>query len=100
MFNKIKHLKELRSQAKKLQDELSQEILENEKNGVALKMNGNQEILSISLPEDQLSPDNKERLEKNIKEAFEDTLKKLQRKMAEKMMKGKDISDINIPGLE
>ncbi|MBT3412512.1 MAG: hypothetical protein HOJ15_01765 [Candidatus Jacksonbacteria bacterium] len=100
MFNKIKHLKDLRSQAKKLQDELSQEIIENEKHGITLKMNGNQEILGITLPEDQLSPDNKTSLEKNIKDIFEDTLKKLQRKMAEKMMKGKDISDINIPGLE
>ena len=66
MFNKIKHLKDLRSQAKKLQDELSQEIIENEKHGITLKMNGNQEILGITLPEDQLSPDNKTSLEKNI----------------------------------
>ncbi len=99
MFSKLKHIKDLRSQAKKMQEEMSKEVIENQKHGIAITMNGNQEILKFTLPSDALSSGNKERLEKNIVEAFDDTLKKLQRRMAEKMMKGKDISDIQLPGM-
>ena len=98
MFSKLKDIKDLRSQAKKMQEEMSKEVIENQKHGISITMNGNQEILKFTLPADALSSGSKERLEKNIVEAFDDTLKKLQRRMAEKMMKGKDISDIQLPG--
>ncbi len=98
MFNKIKHLQDLRKQAKHLQDELALEIVEHTNSGVSIKMNGNQEILSFTITEELAKSGNKTKIEQAVKIAFEEILKKLQRKMAEKMMKGKSINDIQIPG--
>ena len=98
MFNKIKHLQDLRKQAKHLQDELSQEVVEHTASGITIKINGNQEILALTMSDELASSGNKQKLEQAMKTAIQETFKKLQRKMAEKMMKGKNINDIQIPG--
>jgi len=81
MFNKLKHLKDLRSQAKMMQDILAQEIITVEKSGVKITMNGNMEIVSVSIEEEI----NKEKLEGIMKENINDAIKKTQRVMAQKM---------------
>lgn len=83
MFNKIKAIKDLRSQAKHMQQQLSQIIVEETSHGITLKIDGNQQILSINIQEDLLG--NKEKLEQALKSAFESTMKKLQKNMAMKM---------------
>jgi DNA-binding protein YbaB len=60
-------------------------------------MDGNQEIKTFELKPDMLSPDKKNELEKNIKEAFADSIKKAQRKMAMKMQQS---GDFNFPGMK
>ncbi len=81
MFNKLKQYKDLRGQAKKMQDELSKETVTVEKNGVKIVMNGNMQVESISIDKEASG----ESLEKSIKDCFNDALKKTQRKMAQKM---------------
>ncbi len=81
MFNKLKHIKELRDQAKNMQNVLADETITVEKSGVKITMNGNMEIISFTINE-ELS---KNSLEGIIKEVFNDAIKKTQHLMAKKM---------------
>lgn len=81
MFNKLKQLKDLRSQAKTMQSALSQESIVIEKGGIKITMNGNMEVNSITINED-LSKDSLEGL---LADAFNEAIKKTQRIMAQKM---------------
>jgi len=47
MFNKIKQIKDLRSQAKQLQNTLAAESVTTDKAGITVIMNGNMEITSL-----------------------------------------------------
>lgn len=81
MFNKLKQFKDLRSQAKTLQNALAGESIEVEKSGVKININGNLEITNIKI-EDGLST---EKIESATKDAMNDGIKKMQRVMAKKM---------------
>jgi len=95
MFNKLKQFKDLRSQAKQIQNTLSQESAEGsaEWGKIKIKINGNQEVLNVEIDPELL--DNKEKLENGIKEATNDAIKKVQRIMAEKMKN----SGLDLPGM-
>lgn len=99
MFNKLKQFKDLRDQAKQLQEELGKVQLTSSAAGgkVQITMDGNLVILNISIDPEMLSPDKKEKLESALKEAHADVLKSIQRQMAMKM---KEMGGLpNIPGL-
>ena len=82
MFNKLKQIKDLKNQAKTVQSALSEVVVNADSKGVALTMNGNMEVLNITIsPEAKQSAD----LEANIKNCFNDALKKTQMAMAKKM---------------
>jgi len=81
MFNKLKQFRDLRSQAKTMQNALSQEKVNVEKNGVKITMDGNMEILSIQLSE-TLSKGSQE---ETLKNCFNDAVKSAQKMMAKKM---------------
>ena len=81
MFNKLKQLKDLRSQAKTMQGALSEEKVELEKNGIKIIMNGNMEVLNLTINTNS----SKEEIAKNCKDIFNDGIKKTQRLMAKKM---------------
>jgi DNA-binding protein YbaB len=81
MFNKLKQFKDLRSQAKTMQNALAQETVTEERNGVKISLNGNMEITELILNPD-LSTDEQTRA---VKSCFNDALKKTQRLMAKKM---------------
>ena len=84
----------MRSQAKQLQNQLSQEIISIEEAGIKIVMNGNQEIKELFIDEKYFNLAQKARLEKEITNAFTSATKKVQRKMAEKMMKEKGLSGL------
>ena len=84
MFSKLNQIKDLRAQAKKMRNSLSQEIVEVERSGVILKVDATQKVHSISIPEDKTSTE----LEKIIPELFNDSTKKIQKVMSEKMKSG------------
>ena len=81
MFNKLKQVKDLRDQAKTMQNALAGETVSSEKNGVKVVMNGNLEILSVEINND--IP--KESLASAFKDCTNDCMKKAQRLMADKM---------------
>ncbi|MFA7702181.1 MAG: YbaB/EbfC family nucleoid-associated protein [Patescibacteria group bacterium] len=57
MFNKLKQLKDLRDQAKKMQNALSGETVTTEKNGIVITMDGNMQINGVKITAET---DNKE----------------------------------------
>ncbi|MEI8360638.1 MAG: YbaB/EbfC family nucleoid-associated protein [bacterium] len=81
MFNKLKQFKDLRDQAKTLQSALAKESITLDKNGVKLTMNGNMEVTNIVITE-QLAND---KMASTMKDLMNDSVKKMQRIMAEKM---------------
>ncbi len=81
MFNKLKQIKDLRSQAKTMQSMLADETVTAEKNGITITMNGNMEITDVKLPE---NTDNA-KLEKSLAACLNDAIKKTQKIMAKKM---------------
>lgn len=81
MFSKLKHLKDLRSQAKQMQNVLADEKVVIEKSGVKITMNGNMEVISFEI-EEGLS---KDAIQSKSKDAINEAIKKTQRLMAQKM---------------
>ena len=81
MFNKLKQFRDLRNQAKTLQNALAQESVEYEKNGVKITMSGNMEITKLAINTD--AP--KEKLENILTDIINETIKRAQKIMAKKV---------------
>ena len=81
MFNKLKQFKDLRSQAKILQNTLAQESVEYEKNGVKITMDGNMEIIKLVISAEVP----KDKLENILTDAINETIKRAQKLMAKKV---------------
>lgn len=81
MFSKLKQFQDLRSQAKTMQSALAQETVTEEKNGVKIVINGNMEVMSVTLNESLSTSAQAE----TIKSCFNDALKRAQRLMAKKL---------------
>lgn len=97
MFNKLKQFKDMRDQAKTLQDELAKESISVSSSGVDITMNGNLEVTNVSVSDDLMDTSKKSKLEKAFVDAHKDALKKMQRVMAMKM---KDMGGMpDMPGL-
>lgn len=96
MFNKIKAVQELRTQANTIKKALEAEIVEGQGGWgkIKIKMDGNQDVKSVEIAEDILGDKNK--LEAGMKEAINDTVKKVQRVMANKMSQ---MGGLNLPGM-
>lgn len=88
MFSKLKQFKDLKDKAKTLQTMLAAEVAEGSAGWgkVKISVNGNQEVLSVSIEPDVLS--DKTKLEGLVKEAMNDAFKKLQAKLSSKMREG------------
>ena len=90
MFNKIKQIKDLRSQAKQLQNTLAAESVTTDKAGITVVMNGNMEITSLKISESA-----KSNLEHNLQEAFNEAAKSTQKVMAKKMQDMGGLGDLS-----
>ena len=98
MFSKLKQVKDLRDQAKKIQDVLKDVTCEGAGGWgkIKVRMNGNLEIVSVEIDPSMLAGGQKGKLEDGVREAVNDAVKKTQKEMAEAMRKN---GGINIPGL-
>lgn len=81
MFSKLKQFKDLRDQAKTMQNALATETITEEKNGVKIVMNGNMEVTNVEINSDL----DKASQEKTIKDCFNDAVKRAQKVMAKKL---------------
>ena len=91
LFSQLKQIKDLKEQAKTLQEELAKEVIVAEKGGIKITMNGSQEILSVEIVNENILG-NKTSLEQAIKDCTNETIKKAQGVMAKKMQ--------SMPGLD
>ena len=92
MFNKLKQFKDLRDQAKTMQNALADESVTIEKKCIKIVINGNLEVQSIELPESATPKE----LEGNVKDAVNDGIKKTQRLMAQKMQEMGGLSGLGM----
>jgi len=85
MFNKLKQIQELKSQANQIKKALAEETVEGAGGWGQVKiiMDGNQEIKKVEIADELLT--DKVKLESAILEAANDAIKKVQRVMAQKM---------------
>lgn len=99
MFSKLKAVKDLRSQAKKMQGAMGQ--ISEEGSGlrgqIHVVITGNQEVTRVTIAEGALT--DKASLEFGVKEAMNDALKKLQKKMATVMKEMGGLSALKDMGL-
>jgi DNA-binding protein YbaB len=91
MFNKLKQFKDLRQQAKTIQDVLEKESITEEKNGIKVVMNGNMEITELTIT----SEAGKDEIARQTKAVVNDAIKKVQRLMAKKMQEMGGIPGMN-----
>lgn len=98
MFSKLKQFKDLRSQAKTMQNALAGETVYADANGgkIQVVMDGNQHVNGVQIDPDYLRPEKKQDLEKHLQDAFNDGVKKSQMAMAKK---AKEMGNLNLPGL-
>jgi DNA-binding protein YbaB len=91
MFSKLKQFKDMQSQAKTLQNQLSEENVVVENGGIKLVMSGNQKITSITIDSNLTATD----IEKIIPDLFDEALRKIQKIMVEKFQSG----NFNLPSM-
>ncbi len=98
MFSKLKQYKDLRDQAKTMQNALADETVYADANGgkVQIVMDGNQHINGVQIDPEYLKSEKKQSLEKDLRSAFNDAVKKSQMAMAKK---AKEMGNLNLPGL-
>ncbi|MBT3817565.1 MAG: YbaB/EbfC family nucleoid-associated protein [Candidatus Magasanikbacteria bacterium] len=99
MLGKLKQFKDLRNEAKKLQDVLGEEsvTVKAASDKILLTMDGNLKITGLAIDDSLMDPKQKEKLQEGIKKAFGEAQKKIQRIMAMKM---KDMGGFGgLPGM-
>lgn len=99
IFSKLKQFKELRDQAKKIENVLGQEKVEvtGASGMIKITLNGKQEVISLSIDPSLLQPLQKERLERGLTATFNDAVHKVQKLMAGKIQ---DLGGLNLPQLK
>lgn len=96
MFNKLKQFNDLRKKANSLRSKLAEETVTVEEKGITIVMDGNQEVKSVTVAPELLHADKQHQVEQHIKDAINESVKKVQRVMATKM---RESGEFNIPGL-
>jgi DNA-binding protein YbaB len=95
MFDKVKDVYNLQKQARQLKKELKNTHIEAEVDGVTVLIDGEQEVVSVSISEE--AGQNPKRLPESLVKAFNKAIKKSQQIAAEKMKPL--MGSLNMPGL-
>ena len=95
MFDKAKDLYKLQKQARQIKKQLKNTHIEAEHEGVVIIVNGEQEVMKVTIQDEALQ--DKKKLQDSLEKCFNKAIKKSQAIGAEMM---KDVmGDLNIPGL-
>ncbi len=83
MFNKLKQINDIRKQAKDMQSMLAEVIVVGQSSGgrVMVTLDGNQSVQGVQIEEGS----DVKQISQDVKDAFNDAAKKLQRELASKM---------------
>lgn len=101
MLDKMKQLYEMQKRAKQVQKELKDTEIEAKSGdgGVTVVFNGEIHMVDIKIEEAQLSPDNKHKLEQDLKNTTAQAISKAQAIAAEKAKSMMGDLGINLPGM-
>jgi DNA-binding protein YbaB len=88
LFSQLKQVQKLRKQAKEYKNTMGDESVTGTHGAVTVGLDGTQKIQNVQLDAEELKPENKEKLEKDIEKAFEDAQKQLQKVMMKKIQAG------------
>jgi DNA-binding YbaB/EbfC family protein len=90
MFDQLKNLKQLRDQAKTIQQSLASEKIVGEavRGLVKITMTGDQEIQDVFIDSQLLAPENQVQLQNAIKEALDQCFHELKSLMIRKVQRG------------
>lgn len=83
MFNKIKALKDVRSQAKAIEKALEGVVVTGSSRGLKVTMNGKQEITNVEIPDELDRSDIADAFKSATNEAVKDIQKEVQKVMKE-----------------
>jgi len=99
MFEKLKFMKNLQSQASQLKEILANEEVEGEAafGKVKITMDGNQKVLEVKIDPELLNQ--RESLQIALAEAFNNAIEKVQKLMADKIKEYGVPGGIDIPGM-
>jgi DNA-binding YbaB/EbfC family protein len=94
VFSKLKQIKDLRSKAKEMQEQMAEQVAEGsaEWGKVKIKMDGNMRILSVNIDDSLLT--DKAKIEAGVRDAFADAMKTIQKLMLEQMRASGTLPDI------
>jgi len=95
MFNKIKALKDVRSQAKVIEKALEGVTATGSSRNVEITINGKQEVLSVVIPDDL----DRAQIAEHVKAAFNDAIKQIQKKVQVAMKEAGGMPDLSQFGL-
>ncbi len=90
VFSQLKQIKDLKNQAKQMQAQLaniSETIDVGWSDKIHITINGNQQFTKIEIDQNLLNPDKKNKLEELLLEGCNKAVQKIQKIMAEQMMK-------------
>ena len=99
MSNMMKQAQKLQSKIFRVQEEMAEKTVEGSAGGgmVIAVANGKQEIISVKIDPEVVTPDDVEMLEDLVTAAINDALKRAQQMVSEEI--GKITGGMNIPGL-
>ncbi len=99
MGNMMKQAQKLQSKMMKMQEELAEKVVDTTSGGGMVKVvaNGKQEIVSITIEQEVVDPEDTEMLQDLILAAVNDALDKSREMVSSQM--GKLAGGLNIPGL-
>lgn len=97
MFDQMKDLYKMQKEAKSIKKELSNIHIEAEVNGVVVVVAADQELISVTIPDEMMNPESKHKVSDSIVKAHEKAMKKAQAVASEKM-KG-IMGGMGLPGM-
>lgn len=98
-FGQMKELYQMQKKAKQMQKELKAMEIEASSSDETINVivSGEMKIISISIADEMLKPENKTKLENNIKETISQAMSRAQQESATRMQPL--LKDMNLPGL-
>ena len=99
MGDMVKKAKEMRNEMKRIQEELKSYIITETAVGglLSISLNGEMEMVDISIHDDLLQPKNREKLQEAIKKLYNKTAEKAKKEATGKL--SALTGGLNIPGL-
>ncbi len=99
LFGQAKDMYKLQKKAKQIKEELKNLHIEAEVNGIAVVINGEQEVVEVRIPPEMLTAENVAKLQETLLTVFNKAIKKSQEVAAEKMRGMMGDLGMEMPGL-